>query len=285
MALFIVSTVPDHFLKEHLWGHVVVRHVPRLFAWTLGALALIALLDAHATAQEVIRSSPRAMVLLAALVALALGCTPDPPAEAPPQEPIPFAPAWWQQTGQQPDRLAGALFAGAADTPWVSVRLGMDIPSDWQYEDFRGAPRLPVAGALIYRFQRPLAPYHLDLRARPVAPPPAGQGWSVRHLVAGAQGWLSELPHYDTLSLVRPVEGIDLVDGQPVALTPTPHALLYYFGEQESMRRVWALALLDEPHQVLHLVTVVFASTARKEHFQEARQVLSTIQWVHILAE
>jgi len=70
MALFIVSTVPDHFLKEHLWGHVVVRHVPRLFAWTLGALALIALLDAHATAQEVIRSSPRAMVLLAALVGI-----------------------------------------------------------------------------------------------------------------------------------------------------------------------------------------------------------------------
>ncbi len=70
MALFIVSTVPDHFLEEHLWGHVVVRHVPRLFAWTLGALAAIALLNAHATAQEVIRSSPRVVVLLAALVGI-----------------------------------------------------------------------------------------------------------------------------------------------------------------------------------------------------------------------
>lgn len=70
LVLFIVSTAPDHFLKEHLWGHVVVRHVPRLFAWTLGALTAIALLNAHATAQEIIRSSPRAMVLLAALVGI-----------------------------------------------------------------------------------------------------------------------------------------------------------------------------------------------------------------------
>ncbi|MCD6388121.1 MAG: arsenic efflux protein [Desulfobulbaceae bacterium] len=38
VALFIVSTVPDHFLKEHLWNHVVKIHVPRVFLWTFGAL-------------------------------------------------------------------------------------------------------------------------------------------------------------------------------------------------------------------------------------------------------
>jgi len=70
MALFIVFTVPDHFLGEHLWQHVVVRHVPRLFAWTLGALVVIAVLNAHATAQEVIRSRPGAMVFLASLVGI-----------------------------------------------------------------------------------------------------------------------------------------------------------------------------------------------------------------------
>lgn len=37
-ALFIVATVPDHFLDDHLWKHVVREHVPRVFIWTFGAL-------------------------------------------------------------------------------------------------------------------------------------------------------------------------------------------------------------------------------------------------------
>jgi len=37
-ALFIAITVPDHFLEEHLWKHVVCEHVPRVFLWTFGAL-------------------------------------------------------------------------------------------------------------------------------------------------------------------------------------------------------------------------------------------------------
>jgi len=37
-ALFIVATVPDHFLETHLWQHVARKHVPRVFLWTLGAL-------------------------------------------------------------------------------------------------------------------------------------------------------------------------------------------------------------------------------------------------------
>lgn len=39
-ALFIVSTVPDHFLEDHLWRHVAREHVPRVFLWTLGALVV-----------------------------------------------------------------------------------------------------------------------------------------------------------------------------------------------------------------------------------------------------
>lgn len=37
IALFIVCTVPDHFLDEHLWNHVVRKHIPRVFLWILGA--------------------------------------------------------------------------------------------------------------------------------------------------------------------------------------------------------------------------------------------------------
>ncbi len=30
LGVFVVSTVPDHFLREHLWRHVVARHMPRI---------------------------------------------------------------------------------------------------------------------------------------------------------------------------------------------------------------------------------------------------------------
>jgi hypothetical protein len=41
-GLFVVLTVPEHFLEEHLWRHIALRHGPRIFMWTLGALAVIA---------------------------------------------------------------------------------------------------------------------------------------------------------------------------------------------------------------------------------------------------
>ncbi len=44
IALFIVATVPEHFLEEHLWEHIAKVHVPRVFLWTLGALFLMHIL-------------------------------------------------------------------------------------------------------------------------------------------------------------------------------------------------------------------------------------------------
>ena len=41
---FVVITVPYHFLRDHLWQHVVLRHAPRVFAWTFGALLAIAII-------------------------------------------------------------------------------------------------------------------------------------------------------------------------------------------------------------------------------------------------
>jgi hypothetical protein len=43
-TLFVVLTVPDHFLEEHLWRHVVLQHVPRILVWTAGALLVTQLL-------------------------------------------------------------------------------------------------------------------------------------------------------------------------------------------------------------------------------------------------
>ena len=40
IALLIVATVPDHFLDEHLWHHLVKVHGWRILLWTIGALAV-----------------------------------------------------------------------------------------------------------------------------------------------------------------------------------------------------------------------------------------------------
>lgn len=42
-ALFIVVTVPNHFIEEHIWNHVIKKHFLRIFLWTFGTLLLILL--------------------------------------------------------------------------------------------------------------------------------------------------------------------------------------------------------------------------------------------------
>jgi hypothetical protein len=42
VAFAVVFVSPEHFLEEHLYRHVAREHVPRIFAWTLGALFLMA---------------------------------------------------------------------------------------------------------------------------------------------------------------------------------------------------------------------------------------------------
>ena len=44
VALFIIATVPEHFLENHLWEHVFITHVPRILLWTFGALLVMHLL-------------------------------------------------------------------------------------------------------------------------------------------------------------------------------------------------------------------------------------------------
>ncbi|KPK87659.1 MAG: hypothetical protein AMS27_01950 [Bacteroides sp. SM23_62_1] len=40
-GIFIVSTVPDHFLTNHLWDHVIKKHFMKVLLWTFGAFLVI----------------------------------------------------------------------------------------------------------------------------------------------------------------------------------------------------------------------------------------------------
>ncbi len=78
IVLFIVITVPEHFLTEHLWKHTIKRHLFRIFLWTLGALLLINILlpYLHIT-QESFKPLAQNYYLLILLVAVLVGIIPE----------------------------------------------------------------------------------------------------------------------------------------------------------------------------------------------------------------
>lgn len=70
VGLFIVATVSDHFLEEHLWKHVARRHVPNIFFWTVGALVTLELVTHYADVEGWIQEGRLAVLFVACLVGL-----------------------------------------------------------------------------------------------------------------------------------------------------------------------------------------------------------------------
>lgn len=70
VAIFVVATVPDHFLEEHLWRHVVKKHVLRIFLWTLGALVCMVFLTEHLHLEAELGKSRAIILVVACLVGL-----------------------------------------------------------------------------------------------------------------------------------------------------------------------------------------------------------------------
>jgi len=69
-ALFIILTVPDHFLEQHLWEHVVKRHLMRIFLWTFGALLAIHYMEAWLDIGVWIQDNLYIVLVIAVLVGI-----------------------------------------------------------------------------------------------------------------------------------------------------------------------------------------------------------------------
>lgn len=70
VGIFIVSTVPNHFLETHLWEHIAKTHVPRIFLWSFGALLLMNILVDHLHLAEWMQQNHLFMLFVACLVGL-----------------------------------------------------------------------------------------------------------------------------------------------------------------------------------------------------------------------
>lgn len=72
-SLFVVISVPGHFLREHLWEHVVKVHIPRIFLWTFGTLLVIHFLLDFVDIHSWIAGN----MLLVLLIAVVVGIIPE----------------------------------------------------------------------------------------------------------------------------------------------------------------------------------------------------------------
>lgn len=70
VALFVVGTVPDHFLERHLWDHVARRHAPRVFLWTFAALTVMHLLNKFVDLNQAVQGGKWIVLLAACVVGL-----------------------------------------------------------------------------------------------------------------------------------------------------------------------------------------------------------------------
>lgn len=60
----------DHFVEEHLWHHIVVKHLPGIFFWTLGVLAFIGIFLHYVDIGSWISDNTVLMILLATAVGI-----------------------------------------------------------------------------------------------------------------------------------------------------------------------------------------------------------------------
>ncbi len=69
-SLFIIVSVPDHFLKSHLWKHVVKVHLPKIFLWTFGTLFFMAVLMKYIDIESWMSQNMITVLLIAVLVGI-----------------------------------------------------------------------------------------------------------------------------------------------------------------------------------------------------------------------
>ena len=73
LGLFTVALTAmanEHFISEHLWGHIICKHLPRIFLWTFGALLFIAVGLPYLHIDQWVQQNGYLILLLAALIGL-----------------------------------------------------------------------------------------------------------------------------------------------------------------------------------------------------------------------
>jgi hypothetical protein len=66
--LFIFLTVPDHFLKEHFYHHILQKHLLRIFLWTWGAFIALYFFNSNLTLTHILQNNTFLILIIAVLI-------------------------------------------------------------------------------------------------------------------------------------------------------------------------------------------------------------------------
>ena len=70
IVLFVLLFASDHFVEEHLWNHIVRKHLPTIFAWTFGVLLVLGVGLQYVEIDRWISDNTALMILLATVIGI-----------------------------------------------------------------------------------------------------------------------------------------------------------------------------------------------------------------------
>jgi hypothetical protein len=68
--LFVFGTVPEHFLIEHLYNHVIKKHLLRIFLWTWGAFVILHFVQTNVLFNDLVQHNSYIILLIAVLIGI-----------------------------------------------------------------------------------------------------------------------------------------------------------------------------------------------------------------------
>lgn len=69
-VLILSAFAGDHFVNEHLWHHIVREHLPKIFLWTAGTLAVITILLQNVDVSDWICENELLLIIIAAAIGI-----------------------------------------------------------------------------------------------------------------------------------------------------------------------------------------------------------------------
>jgi hypothetical protein len=70
LMIYPIIKLPDHFIEEHMWGHVIKKHFLRLFFWILLGLIAVKLINKNVNVEYWIHDNIYLTILISILIGL-----------------------------------------------------------------------------------------------------------------------------------------------------------------------------------------------------------------------
>jgi hypothetical protein len=70
LVLLVLLFGSDHFIEEHLWNHIIKKHLLTIFLWTFGVLLVVGIGLQYVSIDKWISDNTALMIVLATLIGI-----------------------------------------------------------------------------------------------------------------------------------------------------------------------------------------------------------------------